>query len=156
MKNQNTKIEKLISPVIENMGYIIWHMNIKNITPMLIQIYIDFAQSNCDKNISINDCSKVSKYIKSLLCTENYPILKNFILEISSPGIERFLYKPEHYVKYVGRKIFLVINKSISACQDYEFTCTLLGYSNNRLNIAINDQIIDVDIANVCRSQLKI
>ena len=50
------------------------------------------------------DCEKVSRYLSDRLDMED-PIEQSYYLEVSSPGMDRELFKKEHYEKYAGREI---------------------------------------------------
>ncbi len=62
-----------------------------------LRVYIDKPGG-----VSIDDCADVSKALNAML--DKYdPVEENYILEVSSPGVERPLKKPEHFVRFKGR-----------------------------------------------------
>lgn len=66
-------------------------------------VYIDNPEG-----ITLADCEKVSRLIETVL-EENSPIKGSFDLEVSSPGLERILVKPEHFRRYRGKKVKIKI-----------------------------------------------
>lgn len=64
-----------------------------------LRIYIDK-----DNGVTIDDCELVSKKIENIL-DEKDPISFSYILEVSSPGIDRPLKKDSDYEKYKGKMI---------------------------------------------------
>ncbi len=63
--------------------------------------------------VSLDDCTEVSKVLNEIL--DKYdPVEENYILEVSSPGIERPLKNPEHFVRFKGKlaqlKLFFPID----------------------------------------------
>src|SRR3990167_6740762 len=66
---------------------------------MIFRIYIDSEQG-----VTVGNCSQVSHQVSAMLDVEQ-PTLGNYVLEVSSPGIDRPLFKIEHYFKYLGSRV---------------------------------------------------
>lgn len=101
-KNQNiaSSAEKLIKPCVESLGYTLWDVEfVKEGAGWYLRLTID-----SENGIQIDDCEKVSRAVSPLF-DEADPIEQNYTLEVSSPGIERALKKPEHYTACIGEKI---------------------------------------------------
>lgn len=64
--------------------------------------------------VNLDKCAEISRMISPILDIEE-PMNGNYNLEVSSPGIERRLKKPQHYKASVGDKIRL---------KDYEKKCS--------------------------------
>ncbi len=56
--------------------------------------------------ISLDKCAEISRMISPILDLDE-PMNGNYNLEVSSPGIERKLKKPQHYIASIGEKIKL-------------------------------------------------
>ncbi len=54
--------------------------------------------------VTIDDCARVSRQVSAILDVAD-PIAGNYTLEVSSPGIDRPLVKPEHFVAAVGETV---------------------------------------------------
>lgn len=54
--------------------------------------------------ISLDKCAEISRMLSPVLDIEE-PMQGNYILEVSSPGIERKLKKPQHFISSVGEKV---------------------------------------------------
>ncbi len=67
--------------------------------PNKILIFVD-----SDSGVKTKDCAVLSRYIEEYLDEENWKGGK-YVLEVSSPGIDRPLKFPRQYVKNIGRKI---------------------------------------------------
>lgn len=84
-------VRELIAPVAEQMGYYLWDVEyVKEGADRYLRITIDN-----EDGISIDDCEKLHRAIDPLL-DEADPIEESYILEVSSPGIERELKCDEH------------------------------------------------------------
>ena len=101
MKNRETKISsavrELVNPVAQSMGYSLWDVEfVKEGADKYLRITID-----SENGITIDDCEKFHRAIDVLL-DEADPISEPYILEVSSPGIERELKYDRHIASCVG------------------------------------------------------
>jgi ribosome maturation factor RimP len=65
----------------------------------VLRLFIDSEQG-----IGLEDCEAVSHQVSGLLDVEN-PIAVDYRLEVSSPGLDRKLVKPEHFDRFIGHQI---------------------------------------------------
>ncbi len=72
----------------------------------LVRIFID----SLEKPITIDDCEKVSKELSLLLDAEDF-IPHSYILEISSPGVERKLRGKEDFLRFKGERCFIILKE---------------------------------------------
>ncbi len=95
---QKHPIEDIITPTVENLGFdVVRVMMIGNKNPTL-QIMIERKDR---KNLVVEDCATVSRALSELL-DEKDPIEGEYSLEVSSPGLDRPLTKPEHFSRFAG------------------------------------------------------
>jgi ribosome maturation factor RimP len=152
MKVDHHNIESLITPIVEAMGYIVWHVELHKVqNKTLLRIYIDVPLGDARKSISIDDCGRISNQIGGLLDVEE-AIFGSYTLEISSPGLNRSLFKPEHYLRCIGSTIHLVLHQPIN--EQRNFTGKIESVFGSTLKLAAGDQIIDIDITNIGRAKL--
>ncbi len=96
MANIEEKVEKLIKPVVEELGYSLYDVEyVKEGKDYFLRIFIDN-----EKGINLEDCEKVTNSINDMLDKEDY-IKTEYFLEVSSPGIERVLRKDEHLLQNI-------------------------------------------------------
>ena len=104
------RIEELVIPITDDLGYELYHVEfVKENGENYLRIYID----NEESGITLNDCEKVSRRVSEMLDLED-PISVSYFLEVSSPGINRGLYKEEHFKRFLGSKVFIKFTGSIS------------------------------------------
>lgn len=72
----------------------------------LLQVRIDRPGSSAGSGITVDDCALVSRALEAWL-DEAGILGERYILEVSSPGIERPLKWREHWVKFVGRDVMV-------------------------------------------------
>ena len=96
MKNNGSKnvasvVRELARPLAEEMGYYLWDVEfVKEGADKYLRITLDN-----EDGITIEDCERFHRAIDPVL-DEADPISEPYILEVSSPGIERELKYPEH------------------------------------------------------------
>ncbi len=56
------------------------------------------------EGVSLDKCAEISRLISPILDVEE-PMSGNYNLEVSSPGIERKLKKPKHFISSIGEKV---------------------------------------------------
>lgn len=96
---QKHYLQDMLEPVIANLGYeTVRIMTIGQVNPTL-QVMIDVPDGS--REINVDDCAKVSRAL-SVVLDEKDPIKDKYSLEVSSPGLDRPLTKPEHFVRFKG------------------------------------------------------
>ena len=91
------KISRKINEIIENMGMRFYELDYNNLSRTL-RVYIDKERGG----VTIGDCQKISNTISREIDETdliNFP----YTLEVSSPGVERVLKRPEHYSWAMGK-----------------------------------------------------
>jgi ribosome maturation factor RimP len=152
MKTDPHKIESLITPIVEAMGCIVWHVELHRAQrKTLLRIYVDVPPGDARKSVNIDDCGRISNQIGALLDVEE-PMLGSYILEVSSPGLGRSLFKLEHYERYIGSMVHVVLCQSINERRD--FTGKIEGVVGNTLKLLVGDQVIDIELVNISRAKL--
>ena len=119
------------------MGYDFWGLNFsQNSNSLKLTLYIDKEQG-----INIDDCEKVSNQTTHMLDTKKI-LDVNYILEVSSPGLDRVLITKEHFKKYMNENIkvklkWLVRNrKNINGIiKDVQTDCILLDVNKEIFEI---------------------
>ena len=132
MVMKQTRLEELVGPVAESLGCELWglelHMQGKH---SLLRIYIDKADG-----IHLEDCERVSRQVSSVMDVED-PINGHYLLEVSSPGADRALYKIEHYKAYVGQKVSLKLRVGFEGRK--KFTGLLKGVEGSEVVLEVDD-----------------
>lgn len=97
MQNKH-HLQDMLEPIISELGYeTVRIITIGQANPTL-QVMIDRLDG---KDIVVEDCAKVSRKVSEVL-DEKDPIKDQYNLEVSSPGLDRPLTKPEHFARFAG------------------------------------------------------
>lgn len=95
-------VRDIAEPVALECGVSIWDVRyVKEGAEWYLRIFIDK-----EEGISIDDCEAVSRALDEPL-EKNDPIKDAYILEVSSPGIERELVRPEHFDRFIGADVMV-------------------------------------------------
>jgi len=97
------KLRQLLQPVVEALGCELWGLELQSGgKTKLLRIYIDRAE----EGVGIEDCERVSRQSSAVLDVED-AINGEYILEVSSPGMDRPLYELSQYEQFIGEDISL-------------------------------------------------
>ncbi|MEE0511954.1 MAG: ribosome maturation factor RimP [Peptococcaceae bacterium] len=138
--------------LIENLGYSFYHVEFqKSHKDTYLRLFIEPLDGT--QTMDIDACETVSRACSDAFDQDaKFPIDDAYILEVSSPGIERTLYVPEHFQRYIGEKIRLGLYKSVS--KKKEFVSILKYADNTGIKIEDNGVIIDLDYKDISKAQL--
>lgn len=139
------KVEANISEIIVNLGFEIEYVEfLKERDQTILRIVIDKLNSH----INIEDCEKVSRAIEEVV---DSLVSFEYILEVSSPGLERQLKNIKLYKKYINSEIYVKLYKKIELGK--ELVGILVSIDDEKMEITLkvsdNDIVINIkDIAN--------
>ncbi len=92
-------LSDMIGPLVEDLGYSLWGLQmLPQKGQSLLRVFIDHADG-----IDVNDCARCSHEISGLLDVED-PIKTAYVLEVSSPGLDRLLFSAAHFQRYIGHQ----------------------------------------------------
>ena len=125
--NRETQIAELLRPTLEGMGTELW--GIEYLTQgkhSTLRIFIDK-----EGGVGIDDCEQVSRQISALMDVED-PIGGAYTLEVSSPGLDRLLFKRTHFEAYIGSLVKVRLQMNYEGRRNFK----------GRLAAVENDEII--------------
>jgi ribosome maturation factor RimP len=99
------QIERLLTPTVEALGCELWGLELLSQGKRSrLRIYIERPEG-----VGVEDCERVSREVSDLLDVEDV-MPSTYTLEVSSPGMDRILFKPGHYRANVGAKVDVRLN----------------------------------------------
>jgi ribosome maturation factor RimP len=81
----------------------------------VLRIYIDKPEG-----VTHGDCELISQQVGTVLDAEDVIPGQRYQLEVSSPGVERKLLRPEHYRRYAGRKVRVALREPLDGQRRWE------------------------------------
>lgn len=100
MERQKTRLEQLLTPTVEAMGFDVWGIDYSSRGQRAtLCLFID-----SERGVDVDDCATVSNQIEAVLDVEEV-LPRNLTIQVSSPGLDRVLFKPEQFKSYLGELI---------------------------------------------------
>lgn len=115
---------------------------------LVLRVYIDN-----ENGVNITDCEHTSRALTAIL-DENDPIESQYILEVSSPGVDRPLKTEEHYQRYIGSEVEIKTYKQIN--KQKEFIGELLSRDADKTTIKTETEEIVFDNKDIALCKLSI
>ena len=103
MTDKASEISALLAPTVASMGLeLLGAEYLPAPGGALLRLYIDVpADADDGRNVGIDECEAVSREVSAQLDVED-PISGNYTLEVSSPGIDRPLFTPAQFARFLG------------------------------------------------------
>lgn len=148
MKQAPARLIALVEPVVTGLGYEFVGMElIGQGRQSVLRVYIDK-----EGGILVDDCSRVSHQVSGVLDVED-PIRGRFMLEISSPGLDRPLFTLEHFKRFVGAAIKLELNEATEDGQK-RFRGEILEVDGDTIHVQVEDEEFEIPFALVNKARL--
>ena len=97
MATKDRQLEEMLEPTVKALGFTLWGIEYNSQgRHSVLRIYIE-----SDNGITAEHCAAVSTQISAILDVED-PITSEYTLEVSSPGMDRRLFRLEQYSVYIG------------------------------------------------------
>ena len=98
--NVAQRVWELSQPLAGELGLSLWDVQfVKEGADWFLRVFIDK-----EGGVSIDDCVDMTHALSPVLDKED-PIPQEYLLEVSSPGLERKLTRPQHFAAYLGRPV---------------------------------------------------
>ena len=138
---------QILQPTIEGMGYeFVGVEYVGQAGRNTLRVYIDTAAG-----VTLDDCEAVSHQISGLLDVENV-ISGTYDLEVSSPGLDRPLFRVEDFVRFAGERVKIRLVVTLDGRRN--FTGQLLGAENGLVAVEVDGQVFKLDYEQIERARL--
>lgn len=109
LRDENfTQIRRLLEPITQRENVQLYDVVLSTEGGRrILRIYI--ASPIKDQSVSVDDCYRVSQALSLQLDVED-PIPFAYDLEVSSPGLERYLREPWHYAQAIGETVKITLD----------------------------------------------
>lgn len=151
MSDAAERIRMILDPIIESMGLSLWGLEFhKQGSQWNLRIFIDRENGG----VSLNDCETVSRDLGTALDVED--IISNaYTLEVSSPGLDRTLSKPEHFVRFIGSMVRIKTFQNIDGQK--VFRGRLLGLVDNMVSVELETgSNLAIPMAAITKASLEV
>jgi ribosome maturation factor RimP len=114
-----------------------------------LRVFIDKPEG-----VSHRDCQAVSEQLGVLLDLEDLVPGSRYVLEVSSPGLDRKLTKPSEFERFKGRLARISTTEPVANAKFFEGR--LAGFADGRVKIDVRGQIIEVPFADIRKANLVV
>jgi ribosome maturation factor RimP len=123
----------------------------------LLRVYLDRLpgpQTPEGAGVSHSDCQRVSEQLSVILDVEDLVPGPSYILEVSSPGLDRKLVKPADYERFTGRRAKVWLNEPVQNQKFFE--ARLAGYADGLVKLEVKNREIAVPYAAIQKANLVV
>ena len=126
------RIAEIVGPAIEGMGFELVRVRLMGGKTRILQLMVDRP----DGGIGVDECADVSTAVSAILDVED-PLEDNYVLEVSSPGIDRPLTRLKDFDAWSGWEARIETTELIDGRR--RFKGTLAGTEGNEVLIEIEE-----------------
>jgi ribosome maturation factor RimP len=128
------KVREIADRVAHSSGLVVWDIELKGSgANRTLRIFIDRPEG-----VSHEDCAAYSREAATIFDVEDAVPGGAYLLEISSPGLDRKLFKPEHFTRFAGSLIKFSTRELVNGIRQFEGR--LMGVSEGQLTVDL-DQV---------------
>jgi len=142
------QIARIIEPSLEAMGYRLVRVALIGAQRPTLQV---MAERNDETAMTVEDCAQISRSISALLDVAD-PIAGAYTLEVSSPGIDRPLVRPEDYDRFVGFEARIELDEPLDGRK--RFRGRLLGRAEEHVRLVGEAGEVRLPLAAIVRAKL--
>lgn len=136
-------IEKEITGVATELGYEIEYVeDVNELNQNIIRLVIDKE----DSVISLEDCETLSRAVEDII---DKLVEKEYVLEVSSPGLERQLKNIKLYKKYIDSEIFVRLFKKSEIGKEIIGILVDVNEQNNSIKITLEDKEVEIELKEI-------
>tara|TARA_Y100000996_G_scaffold404214_1_gene378059 strand:+ start:17 stop:457 length:441 start_codon:yes stop_codon:yes gene_type:complete len=141
-------IKEVLEDDIERLGCKVWGLELfGRRSNQTLRIYIDK-----NEGITVEDCERVSKHISKVLDAEN-DFSENYMLEVSSPGLDRKFFYKEQYKEYLNEPLKVTF---FDTQNKKTVTGLLEGTYDNSIKLELKDEIKEIAFSSIIQANLII
>lgn len=145
---ETASIETLIAPSLEALGYRVVRVAFTGGRRATLQIMAERAD---EAAMTVEDCASLSRTVSALLDVAD-PIASSYLLEVSSPGIDRPLVRREDYQRFAGLEAKIELNEPRAGRRRYRGR--LIGVEGDELRLDLGAEQVMLPLAAISRAKL--
>jgi ribosome maturation factor RimP len=150
-------LETLIAPTIEPMGYTLVRVRLSGSPHIVLQVMAERADG---RPMAVEDCEAISRALSAKLDVED-PIAAAYTLEVSSPGIDRPLVRPQDYRRFAGHVARVETRVPVEGRR--RFLGRIAAATDSHVRLTLDEAgadgavpEIEIPIADIARAKLKL
>ena len=151
------KIHAAADRVARSLGLEVFDIEWKVGKQRFLRVFIDRLPGPANPEnlgVSHSDCQSVSEQLSVILDVEELIPGPSYVLEVSSPGLDRKLIKPADYERFVGRLAKIWLEQPVEKQKYYEGR--LAGYADGNVKISLKDRELAIPFAEIRKANLVV
>ncbi len=148
MQRASTQVVNVIEPVVTGLGYELVGAEFGQAeNGMTLRVYIDKPEG-----IVMEDCATVSRQLNAVLDVED-TIKSAYLLEVSSPGVDRPLFTEAHFAAQIGQEVKVRLTDGVGGRRN--FKGPLIAVKDGVATVEVDGIDYDLSIADVEQAHIK-
>jgi ribosome maturation factor RimP len=141
------ELTRLLEPTVERMGYELSDLELRlGGRDGVVRVFIDRPGG-----VGLADCEAVSRQLSALLDVED-PLPGHYVLEVSSPGLDRKLTKPAHFRRFVGEDVRVRLRAPVEGRRN--FRGTLKSVEGGDIAVEVDGEVHRLSMAAIETARL--
>jgi ribosome maturation factor RimP len=128
------KVREIAERVAQSSGLLLWDIELKGTgAARTLRIYIDKQPDG----LSHEDCATFSREVATIFDVEDAVPGGPYLLEVSSPGLDRKLLKPEHFTRFTGSLVKFSTREPVNGNRHFEGR--LVSFADGRVTVDLDE-----------------
>ena len=126
------KVREIAERVAESSGLAVWDIELKGSgANRILRVFLDKPDG-----VTHEDCAGFSREVSTIFDVEDAVPGGAYVLEVSSPGLDRRLFRPEHFARFTGSLVKFSTREPVNGNRHFEGR--LVGFSDGRLTVDLD------------------
>ncbi len=152
MSGSDERVRRLLEPILQSLGLDLWELEFHKQGPKwLLRVFID---REIGGGVTLNDCEAVSRDLSAVLDVEDF-INHAYTLEVSSPGLDRALTKPEHFIRFTGSLVKIKTMQPIDGEKVFRGRVSGLVGTVVQIEVAPGT-VVNIPLPNITKASLEV
>lgn len=145
------RVDTMIAPALEGMGYDLVRVQLSG-DGRRRQLQV-MAERHDNAAMTVEDCAAISRMVSALLDAED-PIEGSYLLEVSSPGIDRPLTRPRDFERFSGHVARIELRSTIDGRR--RFRGRLQGIEDGLVRLETDGESVALPVDEIAKAKLII
>lgn len=143
----NADLRTLLEPSVRALGFELVDSELAGSgRNAVLRVYIDGPHG-----VTVDDCAQVSRQLSAILDVED-PFPERYVLEVSSPGLDRPLVRHEDFERFVGESVKVRMRMLLEGRRN--FKGRLIGVSPDHVVLEIDGKTVNLDFSGIEKARL--
>jgi ribosome maturation factor RimP len=138
-----SRLDALLEQTLASLGYELVDLEVSR-SGGLMRIFIDRPGG-----VNVDDCAAVSNHLTRLFAVEEVDYSR---LEVSSPGLDRPLRRPEDFRRFAGERVHVRMRVPVDGRKN--FVGVLRGASDAQVELEVDGALLSLNLAQLDKARL--